>query len=200
MLCCFWEKRINCSQPFGKSCKVLSVQTFLSSLFQAFLDPSRACDSFSFNMMANSMCTWWCASHVLVVLLVCFVTSLFALDYFYWSDFVLLKAMLTFAILKQIPLMNWFENMLAYDQLKSNHHWHAVGAWWFFMHALHDSWSRFMLRGGGRWRLRSSQPHVAPRLMPCSTMMASALAGVKLTFILRWLPWAFASFRLIMVI
>lgn len=174
-------------------------------LISGFWDPSRACDSFWFDMLANSTCTWRCACHVSVKLLVCFVTS----GYFYWSDSVLLKATLTFAVLKQIPLVNGsmadLENIeilktLAYDQLKGNHHWHAVGAWWFLMCALHDSWSRFMPRGGGRWKLRSSWPHVPSRLVPCGTAMASALATVGLTFILRWLPWAFASFRLIMVI
>jgi len=59
-------------------------------------------------MSANSMYAQRCASRVLAVLLVCFVTSLSILDYFYQADFVLLKARLTFVILKETPLENRF--------------------------------------------------------------------------------------------
>lgn len=67
----------------------------------------------------------------------------------------IVRATLTFAVLKQIPPVNRFtmdlKNVLAYDQLKDYHHWHTVGAWLFFMRALPATWSRLMLRGEAGW-------------------------------------------------
>lgn len=145
-------------------------------LISGCLDPSRVCGRFRFSVLANSMYAWRCASHVLVVLLVCVVTSLFVFDYFYRADFVSIAKSDTLAILKQIPLVNVFamdlKNTLAYDQLKDDHRWHTVGACLLFMGALRASWSRFALRGGGRGRLKSSLPPRCCTWHPGSCLMA----------------------------
>lgn len=47
------------------------------------LDPSSVCSRFWSSVPANSTYAWQRASQVLVVLLVCFFTSLFVFDYFY---------------------------------------------------------------------------------------------------------------------
>lgn len=114
-----------------------------------------------------------------------FATSFFIFSYFYQTDFVLLKATLTFSILKQIPLVKMFsmdpKNVLAYNQ-QHIHHWCMVGAWLFFICALHAFWSRLTLRGGGRSRLRSSLPpccHIQ-HLSSCPTAWWSLLLRIEL--------------------
>lgn len=167
-------------------------------------------------MLADGMYTWQCPSHALpalcslwpgfvlglVFVVVVLVGWLIGLALVFWRFFiisveltwsVLLKATLTFAILKQISLVN----RLLMD-LKI--YWHmiscrtlAAGTLWehdcpscvpLVIPASDLCWEQ---EGEAGWApLCFPVPHMAPRLMPCSTVMASADTRAVLTLLPRW--------------